>query len=52
MTVEQLKQLVEIQTQIVKQAQQVKLAKKSRNGFQRKLAAGQRRLLRFISQLW
>jgi hypothetical protein len=52
MTVEQLKQLVEIQTQIVKQAQQVEHAKRNRTTFRRKLAGTQRRLLRFLSQIW
>ena len=47
----QLKQLVEIQTQIVNQAKQIKLAKQ-RTGLRHRLAAGPRRLLGFISQLW
>jgi DNA-binding protein H-NS len=51
-TVEQLKQLVELQTQIVKQAQQIEHARKRRHGVRQKLAGGPRRLLRFISQLW
>ena len=52
MTAEQLKRLVEIQTEIVKHAEQVKLAKKNRHSGVRKLVAAPRRLLSFLSQLW
>jgi hypothetical protein len=52
LTVEQLKQLVEIQTQIVKQAKQNELAHKHRGTRRRKLAGVRRRVLSFLSQLW
>jgi hypothetical protein len=52
MTVGQLQRLVEIQTQIVKQAEQVKLAQRNRRSGIRKLIAAPRRLLSFLSQLW
>jgi hypothetical protein len=48
----QLKQLIEIQTQVVKLAKQNELAKKNRPGLQHRLAGGPRRLFRFLSQLW
>jgi len=52
MTVEQLKQLVEIQTQIVEQAEQNKLAQRKGWTSRFHLIGGPRRLLRYISQLW
>jgi hypothetical protein len=52
MTVEQLRRLVEIQTEIVKQAEQVKLAQQHRRPNALRLAAGPRRLLAFLLQLW
>ncbi|HEU5069390.1 MAG TPA: hypothetical protein VFV96_03145 [Verrucomicrobiae bacterium] len=52
MTVEQLRRLVEIQTEVVKQAEQVKLAQQHRRTNALKLAAAPRRLLSFLSQLW
>jgi len=48
----QLKQLIEIQTQIVKQAKQNELAQKHRKAPQRKLAGVSRRFFSFLSQLW
>jgi hypothetical protein len=51
-TVVQLKRLVEIQTEIVKQAEQVERAKQNSKGFRRTLVRSPRRLLQFISQLW
>jgi hypothetical protein len=48
----QLKQLIEIQTQIVKQAKQNELAQKNRKAPQRKLAGVPRRIFGFLSQLW
>jgi hypothetical protein len=51
-TVEQLKRLVEIQTEIVKQAEQVERAKKNRRSSVRKFVTAPRRLLSFLSQLW
>jgi hypothetical protein len=51
-TVEQLKRLVEIQTEVVKQAEQIEQTKKSRRTGPRKLVAAPRRLLSFLSQLW
>jgi len=48
----ELKQLIEIQTQIVKQAKQNELAQKHRNKRTHKLASMPRRLFSFISQLW
>jgi len=48
----ELKQLIEIQTQIVKQAKQNELAQKHRNKRTHKLAGMPRRLFSFISQLW
>jgi hypothetical protein len=50
--VEQLRQLVEIQTQIVKQARLNELARKNRRTVRRTLVESPRRLLGFISQLW
>jgi hypothetical protein len=44
-TVEQLKRLVEIQTEIVKRAELVERAKKNRRALARKLVAAPRRLL-------
>ena len=52
MTVEQLRRLVEIQTEVVKQAEQIKLAQQHRRTNGLKLAAAPRRLLSFLSQLW
>jgi hypothetical protein len=52
MTVEQLRRLVEIQTEVVKQAEQVKLAKQHRRAGALRLAAAPRRLLSFLLQLW
>jgi hypothetical protein len=52
LTVEQLKQLVEIQTQIVKQAKQNELAHRNRGTRRRKLTGVPRRVLNFLSQLW
>jgi len=51
-TVGQLKRLVEIQTEIVKQAEQFEQAKKGRRNGPRGLVAAPRRLLSFLSQLW
>ena len=50
--VAELKRLVEIQTQIVKHAEQIKMAKKHRRAGQRKLTGMPRRFVSFISQLW
>jgi len=50
--VAQLKQLIEIQTQIVKQAKQNELAQKSRTPSPHKLAGMPRRFLSLLSQLW
>jgi len=50
--VAQLKQLIEIQTQIVKQAKQNELAQKNRGANRLTLAGVPRRLLSFLSQLW
>lgn len=52
MTVEQLRRLVEIQTEVVKQAEQVKLAKQHRRTGGLKLVATPRRLLALLLQLW
>jgi hypothetical protein len=51
-TVAQLKRLVEIQTEVVKQAEQVEQTKKGRRIGPRKLVAAPRRLLSLLSQLW
>jgi hypothetical protein len=50
--VAQLKQLIEIQTQIVKQAKQNELAQRNRSATRLRLAAMPRRVLSFLSQLW
>jgi hypothetical protein len=50
--VAQLRQLVEIQTQIVKQTKQNQIAQQQLTGLRRKLTGSPRRLLGFISQLW
>jgi len=50
--VAQLRQLIEIQTQIVRQAKQNELAQRNRRTSQRTLAGVPRRLLSFLSQLW
>lgn len=48
----ELKQLIAIQTQIVKQAKQNELAQKHRKTRPHKLAGMPRRLFSFLSQLW
>jgi len=50
--VAQLKQLIEIQTQIVKQAKQNELAQKNRQERQHTLAEAPRRFFNFLAQLW
>jgi hypothetical protein len=48
----QLKQLIEIQTQIVRQAKQNELAQKHHKAPPCKLAGVSRRFFSFLSQLW
>jgi hypothetical protein len=50
--VDQLKQLVQIQTQIVKLAEQNERAKRNHKSVLKKLEAAPRRLRRFIPRLW
>ena len=50
--VDQLKQLVEIQSQIVKLAEQNKRAKRSRTALRTRLTGGPRRLLKLLAQLF
>jgi len=50
--VDQLKQLVEIQSQIVKLAEQNKRTMRSRTTLHTRLTGGPRRLLKLLSQLW
>jgi hypothetical protein len=50
--VAQLKQLVELQMEIVRLAKENEQAKKRRKTIHRKLAGGSRRFLAFLSQLW